>query len=293
MTEIPPHRPDPLAADFGVSADAATGYDATHDPGTSMFGDLFGRLLSEPVSEASDAADPSSADASAPAAPAAPAVSAAPAGPAPVQAPPPSSTPWQPRVGTPGQPPRPGPPSTSTPWPTGATPAQVGSGCRKALLLLALFVIVPIAIAIVSAVLAVVDDDGDNPVSPTPSESQAVGGPVTPVPVPERSVAAPPVGATSVRFEVQGPGRVADVSVYRDGVSTRESDRALPWAVSVPITADSSYFNVRATDYGTRDAGPMQCRAYVGDVLVALNTGIERVECTVTSASFPRPAASD
>jgi hypothetical protein len=164
-------------------------------------------------------------------------------------------------------------------------------GCRKAAFFVALFVIVPVLISVVVAVVGLVkhNDEPDTPGSePSSSSSADLGG--VPVPAPKRPTPRLAPGATSVRFEFNGRGHTPDITIYRDESSTTTDATTLPYAVTVPVNGSSTFLSGRATDFGSRDASsatPMECRAYVGNVLVALNVGTDRVECQVTKASFP------
>ncbi|RKT77152.1 hypothetical protein DFJ68_0568 [Terracoccus luteus] len=304
MSDIPPFRPDPLAPGY-EPADVPDPTDDDHVSFPEEAGDIgdTGTTGTPGVPPAPQAAGPSWSPSWTPAGPQPSPQSAPQAAPqsAPQSAPqgPPSggtTSPWgagdqggyryEPQTGgvtgpdgRPVGPPRPGwaPPTA----PSGCRP----SGGKMIALVLAVLLIPVVVFAAVTGVLVSRsgDDDGPSGSRTRPSVVPNTSLPVTPTPVPRLSA-----NVSSVRFEIQGAGRVADVRLYNgaDGGSQTLEKQTLPYAVSLPVdNTRSRYLSVSASDY--EGDGTMTCSAWAGDVLVAYAVGTTRVSCDVTSTALP------
>lgn len=97
-----------------------------------------------------------------------------------------------------------------------------------------------------------------------------------------------PPTVTSVRVEVQGPNRIADIRLHGSGDSTELENTTLPFAATIPVSAEDTYLTVSADDSGYRGAQPMRCTIFVGDVVVSTSVGTKSVDCRVTDGTWQR-----
>ncbi len=309
MSDIPPFRPDPLASGY-EPADVPDPTDDDHvsfpegdsgpatDPATGSAGSTGSTGWTGQVPRAPQAAGPSWSPSWSPAQPqSSQPQSAQPSPQSPPQGPPAGGTtpPWG--AGDPGgyrYEPQPGATTGADGRPTGPprpgwAPPTAPSGCRpsggKLIAIVLVVILVPILLIVVATGVLVgrSGDDGPSGSRTRPSVVPNTSLPVTPTPVPRLSA-----NVSSVRFEIQGAGRVADIRLYNgaDGGSETLEKQTLPYAVSLPVdNTRSRYLSVSASDY--EGDGTMTCSAWAGDVLVAYAVGTTRVSCDVTSTALP------
>ncbi len=166
-------------------------------------------------------------------------------------------------------------------------PKQPRTASRKASITFAAvfgaLIVIPMVLA---AVIALVSNGSGSARDADPEERQEVA--FTPSSVAPSEVPTIPATVTSVRVEVQGPDRIADVRLYRSQDSTELENAALPFAATIPVDSDDTYLTVSADDFGYRGAQPMRCTIFVGDVVVSTSIGTKSVDCKVTDATWQR-----
>ncbi|MEO7448651.1 MAG: hypothetical protein ABI336_10305, partial [Humibacillus sp.] len=109
---------------------------------------------------------------------------------------------------------------------------------------------------------------------------------LSPIPVEPTPVSPVPTDVTSLRVEIQGVDRVADIRVYSNGASTSLDSTPLPYAATFPVVNDDAYVSVTVDDYGYRGPIPMRCTIYAGDVVLTTAVGIRRLECQVSDKTW-------
>jgi hypothetical protein len=91
-----------------------------------------------------------------------------------------------------------------------------------------------------------------------------------------------PLGPSTVRIEVVGDDRTADVVVTSDVGDAQPGAVVLPFGAEVRLDERPDQFAVTAsTGYGR---GDIQCRVYADGVLVSIATGSGMVECRAEPA---------
>lgn len=171
-------------------------------------------------------------------------------------------------------------PSAVGPTPPGKSPRRVGL----------IFVVVSIALIgaplFLAAVIALVTSSSGSSNGTDADDREAVA--FTPQSVEPSTVPPIPPAVTSLRVELQGPDRIADVRLYSSSKSTTLDSTGLPFAATIPVDSDDAYVSVSADDYGYRGAQPMRCTISVGDVVLATAVGTKSVDCKVTDSTWQR-----
>lgn len=190
---------------------------------------------------------------------------------------------------------RPSPRRTSTPAAVSGTAPGPGTASSKpprtarrkaTITFTAVFVALVGIPMVLAAVIALVSNSSDRSSASGQEEREQVAftpSSVEPSPVP--TIAAT---VTSVRVEVQGPDRIADIRLYRSRDASDLENTALPFAATIPVDSDDTYLTVSADDFGYRGAQPMRCTIFVGDVAVSTSVGTKSVDCRVTDSTWQR-----
>jgi hypothetical protein len=166
-------------------------------------------------------------------------------------------------------------------------PKQPMTASRKASLTFAAVFGAVIGLPMMLAAEIVLVSNGSDSASDTDlEERQSVA--FTPSSVAPSAVPTLPATVTSVRVEVQGPDRIADIRLYRSRDSAELDNTALPFSATIPVDSDDAYLTVSADDFGYRGAQPMRCTIFVGDVVVSTSVGTKSVDCKVTDATWQR-----
>ncbi len=261
-------RPDPLAADFdpgsipaapGPTGGGAPEVQGVPDPSTDQWS-----AFDEPTPPAPAAATP----------------------------PPAASVPRRqgkgagrkPRGGRSGAAPRPAPVATTAttrrppPW---VAPTARKKATRTIVIVVLALLLTPIAIGVLVSVGKSDSDSGSSSRERTPVA-------LAPTSVQPSEVPDIPNDVTSLRIEIQGVDRIADVRIYSSGDSSNLEDVALPYAATLPVVADDAYVSVSVDDYGYRGPSPMRCTIYAGDVVLSTAVGMKSVDCQVTDSTWQR-----
>ena len=164
---------------------------------------------------------------------------------------------------------------------------QPMTASRKALIISAVvFGVLVLLPMLLATVIALVSDGSGSAREAATEEREEVA--FTPSSVAPSLVPTLPATVTSVRVEVQGPDRIADIRLHGSGDSTELENMTLPFAATIPVASEDTYLTVSADDSGYRDAQPMRCTIFVGDVVVSTSVSTKSVDCKVTDATWQR-----
>ncbi len=95
---------------------------------------------------------------------------------------------------------------------------------------------------------------------------------------PRASVSAGPATGETVRYEIDGTGRLLNLTHTEAGGSKTLNDVQLPWRGETPCCDEFDYTLIGVLDGSTK--GPVTCRIFVDDKKVVENTSPTAANCT-------------